>query len=334
MGHENLLNDYPIIPFDLTVCEMENGIFIDKEGVRTTIDGIDKSQFKNFLYSMDGKKNLKELAQKHKIHPEDALNLVSSLSEAKFLNLRSTRVDKVIDPQSFAKICRKLYPKWKEELFSTPFWEKLMSGKANRTELVGWLLENYHFIEGATVRLSMVVSTCRNERIREHFAQHFIEEYDHHKFFMRSLNILGISKEMVKAHRPLPSTLAILGHMRECGKRDAISYATCSAFLESTGEDRKDASTFYDLLDQYYDQEGPGFTKPMRAHSTLDEDYGHNEWLEKICSEVEILERERADDALQSARTLVETLKLWTSDIGRTYGALKYDDLFNQFQYR
>ena len=70
---------------------------------------------------MDGKKNLIELAQKHKIHPEDALNLVSSLSEAKFLNLRSTRVDKVIDPQSFAKICRKLYPKWKEELFSTYF---------------------------------------------------------------------------------------------------------------------------------------------------------------------------------------------------------------------
>ncbi len=151
---------------------------------------------------------------------------------------------------------------------------------------------------------------------------------------MKALNRLGVSKEQVLNHQPLPSTIAIINHMRECGRRDAISYATCSAFLESTGGDRQVSTSFFDALSMHYDKENLGIIKPLVDHAHLDEEYGHNDWLEKVCCELEVLEVERANYALQSAETLVETLLMWTKDMQKHYSNLSFETLINPTRYR
>lgn len=227
--------------------------------------------------------------------------------------------DETISPQRFASICRHYFPRWKTRLFSHPLWQQLASGEATRSQFIGWLLESYHFIEGVNDRLALAVAECYDLRIRPLFAHHFVEEYDHAKFFISALNALGFDEATIISSRPLPGTLAILNFMRQCARRDPLQYAVCSGFLESTGGDRERARTFFAHVAEHYSPETEEVVGPLVGHVSLDEAYGHNNLMEKIVERIGLIPIARASAAVEAGAMLVETLELWSADIQRSY---------------
>lgn len=325
----------PILQFDATVYSKKNVAIIEMDDTEATITGlVDSNSIVDFILDMDGKSDLQSLCNKHDISYAIGENITQELSNSGIVSFTSQTEPCTIDPLRFAKECRIIFKKWKKQLFTDSFWGKLSCGKASTAEFAGWLLENFYFIEGATLRLSLATAASANKQIKKHFSQHLIEEYNHHHFFMKSLKKLGFTAEQVKQHQPLPSTLAIINHMRECARRDVLSYSMCSAFLESTGEDRGIVTQFFDTLGKHYDAEKKGILTPLLNHANLDEEYGHNGWLEKICSELPTLDIERANDALQSGKILVETLQIWSNDIERYYSSGRtLNSLINPYCY-
>jgi hypothetical protein len=224
-----------------------------------------------------------------------------------------------ISPQNFCSICRHYFPHWKNRLFSHTLWQQLATGEATRAQFIGWLLESYHFIEGVNDRLALAVAECYDLRIRPIFAHHYVEEYDHSKFFVDALNALGFDERTIISSRPLPSTLAILNFMRQCARRDSLQYAVCSGFLESTGADRERARSFFACVAEHYSPDTNDVVGPLVGHVQLDESYGHNNFLDKIVERIGPLPTARASAALEAGAMLVETLELWSGDIQQTY---------------
>ncbi|QUY48773.1 iron-containing redox enzyme family protein [Serratia plymuthica] len=326
---------YPYLNYFSALHEQPTAVKIVATDADITIETERPRELKNLLLDMDGESTISLLSEKHCYDEHDIRELSRQLTDVGVVKIGKTPSANTLDPQDFAKACREVFPKWKRDVFTLDFWHDLTSGKLSKSAFAGWLLENFYFIEGATKRLSLVTASANeNKKIRALFSQHFIEEYNHHLFFMKALKRLGFTKKQVLNHQPLPSTLAIINHMRECGRRDAISYAACSAFLESTGGDRKDGMVFYNALIQYYDPENVGIVQPLIEHAYLDEEYGHNDWLEKVCACISTLEKERADEAINSAATLVETLTLWTHDMKNHYSHIPFEEILNPSRYR
>lgn len=327
--------NYPYLKYSSVLHEQNNALKIISTHADVVIETENPRQLKHLLLDMDGRDAIHVLSARHAYDEVDIRLLSSQLTDAGIARMAAQPPAKFLEPQEFARICRNVFPEWKRKIFTSDFWHNLTQGKLPKSAFAGWLLENFHFIEGATKRLSLVTASIReNKEIRELFSQHFIEEYNHYSFFLKSLKRLGFTKEQILQHRPLPSTSAIISHMRECGRRDVISYAACSAFLESTGGDRKEGMVFYDALTEHYDPEGAGIIRPLVDHAFLDEEYGHNDWLEKVCACLPSLDKERADSAIASAETLVETLALWTHDMERHYSSVPFDDILNASRYR
>ncbi|MDC9598815.1 iron-containing redox enzyme family protein [Xenorhabdus anantnagensis] len=327
--------DCPYLKYFSALHEQPTAIKIVTNDVDITIETEKPQQLKNLLLDMDGNNTIGTLSKKYHYDEKEIRDLLFHLIDANVVKMENIPSSNTVDPQNFAKMCREIFPKWKRDVFTLDFWHDLTTGILSRSAFAGWLLENFYFIEGATKRLSLVTMAANeNKQIRALFSQHFIEEYNHHMFFMKALKRLGFTKKQVLNHQPLPSTIAIINHMRECGRRDIISYATCSAFLESTGGDRKEGMVFYNSLIQYYDKENKGIVQPLIEHAYLDEEYGHNDWLEKVCICISTLEKERANDAIKSAEILVETLKLWTHDIQAHYRNISFNEIINPFHYR
>jgi pyrroloquinoline quinone (PQQ) biosynthesis protein C len=325
---------HPVLQFNASVYAKENAAIIEMDDTEAAITGLaDSRRVVDFILDMDGRSDLKSLCNQHSISYEIGKNITQELSDSGIVSFVSQKEPAMVDPLRFAKECRTVFKKWKNQLFTDSFWEKLSCGKASIAEFAGWLLENFYFIEGATFRLSLATASSANKQIKKHFSQHFIEEYNHHHFFMKALKRLGFTSEQVEMHQPLPSTLAIINHMRECARRDILSYSMCSAFLESTGEDRSIVTQFFETLSHHYDAEKKGIITPLINHANLDAEYGHNGWLEKICSELPMLDMERANDALQSGKTLVETLQLWSNDIERYYSGRTLNSVINPYCY-
>lgn len=216
-------------------------------------------------------------------------------------------------------LLKRYFEQWNQILFSAPLWTSLAAGAAAAEILNGWLIETYHFIKGANARLSYAAAHANDERVRAIFTRHYLEEYDHYKFFAESLRRRGFDPEQVDAVGPLPSTVAVQNMARRAARADCLAYAACSGLLESTGSDAMRAREFYNSLATHYDSAGTGFVVPMLEHVALDERYGHGSVMADVLEPIPVILAERADKIIESVSLFQETLALWFGDIARFY---------------
>ena len=227
--------------------------------------------------------------------------------------------DDRVSPEKFVSLCRSFFPVWKQRLVSHPLWGLLSSGEATQAQFVGWLIENFHFIEGIHDRLSVAISECYDPALRSLLTEHYAEEHDHSYYFMSSLNVLGYDAPSVMATRPLPGTRAVLNFMRQCGRRDPLQYGVCTAFFEASGGTREAAEEFYGLLMKPYVGEKLEAIDPLVEHVALDNACGHDSFIDDFVGRAGEITISRASDAISSCALLVETLYLWTTDMMRAY---------------
>ena len=303
--------------WDVRFEQTADSLRIVHEELTLTLEGPEPQRLRAFLDRLDGEHSLEQLCSGSQLSRGDATDLLASLDSHGLLRPKASPAATArMSGARFAAICRESIAPWKRRLFGHPLWRRLSEGTAPRSLFDGWVLENFHLIEGVTLRLGSAVAHCADPAVRQHFIKHFAEEYNHCEFFHRSLAALGVRDEDLVDSQPLTATRAVIDWMRDAARQDPLAYAACSAFLESTGADRGSADTFYARLSAAYDARA---VKYMASHAKLDEEYGHVGFLEKICVELGKVDHARADRALRYLAGFVETLELWSTCIERHY---------------
>lgn len=309
----------PMLRWGVRVRDDGTAGLIELNDTEYCFKGILSETFSRVMCLLDGRRTLSAIANDAGVQLDLVLILFDKLLSLDLVVDLNTASKEDISPSVFLSICKLMFPIWKERLFSHSLWRLLSDGEATQSQFIGWVIENYHFIEGVNDRLALAIAECTDQKLRLIFAQHYVEEWDHAHFFMKTLNRLGLDAESVLSSRPLPSTLAVLNHMRHCAKRDPLEYAVCSGFLESTGTDRTRGLTFFDELTKHYGNGCIDVLRPLADHVRLDESYEHDLSFQKICGQLEQLPRERASNALAAGAMLVETLEMWSTDILKSY---------------
>jgi len=310
----------PLLEWDLRIVREADAVVVDSERLEFDLrfDSAAPDRIHALISLFDGRRSLADAAAAAGVPEAVARDCAATLTQSGLaVELKLPEED--LPPQVLIDHLRRMYPPLKQRLFSHPLWANLNAGTASRPIFMGWLIENYHFIEGVNDRLALAVASCREPGIRPFFAQHYVEEWDHYEFFLKALEDLGVPREAARASRPLPGTLAVLNHARRCARRDSLEYAACSGFLESTNEDRRVSVGFFEQLGLHYAKERPKAIRPLIEHLRLDERYQHNTVVEDICSQVERIPVERASAAIGAGLLFVETLETWSTDILRSY---------------
>ena len=300
---------------------------LELEESTISIAGLGPQATLMLLKLFDGRRSLGEAARLAHVPVAEALALAWKLVEAGAAAAvdHANRTDApCIDPAVFAMACRALHRKLRPRIERHVLIQGLNFGQVQRQVFLGWLIENYHFIEGVNDRLAAAVAACDDRDLRPLFVKHYIEEWDHSRYFMTALNRLGIPRARVLASQPLPGTLAVLNHMRDAARRDPLQYVACSGFLESTGEDRDGARIFFDRITEHYANTIPEAIQPLADHMQLDGAYQHDCVVENVCAKLPAITPTRASGALQSAVTLVETIEVWLTDILRFYDKAQF----------
>jgi len=309
----------PLLRWDADIFPDGDCVVIELADVHLRVDGFPPGKAAKLLSLFDGARAIDAAAVAANVPVTAAVALANKLvAESAAMEINGGEAD-YIAPQEFAANCRRLYRPLRERLASHPLWKGLNRGELPQSVFMGWLLENYHFIDGVNDRLALAAAACGHPKIRPLFIKHYTEEWDHSSYFMKALNIMGMSEPEVLAARPLPGTVAVLDHMRRAARTDPLEYAACSGFLESTGEDRVGAAMLFARLTRHYAGDKPQAMQSLADHMHMDGVYQHNSVVENICARIEPLSLDRASAALQAAMLLVETMEVWSSDILRSY---------------
>lgn len=312
----------PHLIHDVRVLEESDAIALEYDNQIFSLTGLAEPALAMCaIDNMRGELSVAELANHYGVGAVQLGQICDAL-EAEGLAIFVDALDKtaeLVDVSVFLAEANERFAAWKERVFSHPLWASLADGTAPRTVFSGWLIENYHFIEAVMLRLPLAITKAETRGARRHFSRHFREEYNHFHFFEQSLDAAGLPPHRVAQLRPLPGTTAVINHMRDCARRDSLSYAACSGFLESTGEDHERSRSFFALVSSHFDPPDRSIVKPLSDHAALDEEYGHCGMLELIAKSLGPISRARATQALADAYALVESLELWSTDIHRHY---------------
>jgi hypothetical protein len=138
----------------------------------------------------------------------------------------------------------------------------------------GYLVESWHVIDAASSHIAPLLSQLPSARVRALFSAYFAGEYWHGDWVRKGLLASGLSLADLDRAVPLPTTLALVNHLRWLAQADPLSYAACLGVAEGRPSEVGNVKAFWARMARA--RLPPGALRPFREHQLTDcaEDHG------------------------------------------------------------
>ena len=288
-----------------------------------TLEGAAAQLFSKIEPQLDGKTPLAAIAEKVAEKPNRLRVLTEQLEKTGVLAFLSAKDDgKLMTGLEFHALHRQNCMYWLEAVYGHPLWERIVTGKASRAQVIGFAFEKYHYIEAAFEHMGLAAANASPEMM-PHLARHFIEEYTHGDIYRKGLRSL-FPDDVVLRSQPLPSTRALVNYLSESAQRSSFAYYSGNELLqltENTDDEKAGGAVdeFYDAMRKHYPYTDK-LIDSFIAHTKADQKLGHADAFLLMCKSVPPLTRREVNDALNVAKNMAEHLLLFMDGIDTFYG--------------
>ena len=285
-----------------------------KKSVKIEVEGKDVNlSYGGYCFRIEGVSDYEQLIDA--INSNKSLRL--ALSDYKFL--RSHEVpdkDETIDAIEFYEKHKKFATTLLNDVYEHEIWKRLVSKSADRSLIMGFALEKYHYIEAAHEHMAYAAANSTSTMM-PHLAKHFVEEYTHGDIYRYGLSSY-YSVDQITNSTPLSTTRSLINTLNEFAMSDSFCYYAANEVLQLTenvdSEDEGEVGDFYDLLIENNDWVEP-LIKSFRAHTALDQNLGHEDSFLDMCKTEKIISISTANRALSNTRKIVEHLTIFLDGI-------------------
>ena len=234
---------------------------------------IEAQQFLQFRGGCTGHHTIEGIAERAEMDTGNIRKIVDSLVDADILHREYTDFDKlsretIIDTVFSA--CRI----WSEQLAETGIAVDIQSGLVAKNVVVGWLLEQYHYIKEFPSCLD-VAANSGSGPLRDILLEYANQERGHENFVLECLVNLGISRPEVENSVPLTTTRLIGFLTREMYARAPFAALLVASIVEACDLDETEASFFCREVGGHYGFP-PEALQPLIDHMMIDDKLGHS----------------------------------------------------------
>ena len=318
--------DIPLLKRTAKVSHLDDRVVIEYLSEEITLEGGAAILFGKIYPFLDGKTGLDGIADQVSEEPRRIRSLAEELRRAGVLALVGPDD---ADPYAmtgaeFYELHRRYAGHWLEPIYQHPLWERIVTGRASRAQVLGFAFEKYHYIEGAYEHMAVGAANA-TPAMMPHLARHFIEEYTHGDIYRKGLRSL-FGDDVIVRSQPLPSTRALVNFLSETAQRNSFAYYAGNELLQMTentsdGADGQSVDRFYEAMRTHYPYTDK-LIASFIAHTHADQKLGHESVFAEMCASVPPLSRREACDALETTRFMAEHLMLFMDGIDVAYGRL------------
>jgi pyrroloquinoline quinone (PQQ) biosynthesis protein C len=313
--------DLPLLRREAEVVPGDRKVAIRRHRDEVTLEGAAAQLFLRAGRFLDGKTPLASAAAELGESPARLEKLLGELEKAGVVAFQSTQADQALmSGMDFHRLHREHCNFWLQDVYRHPFWEKVVTGKASRAQVIGFAFEKYHYIEAAFEHMGIAAANATPEMM-PHLARHFIEEYTHGDIYRKGLRSL-FPDEVVLHSQPLPSTRALVNYLNESAQRSSFAYYSGNELLQMTENEDGGASgavsEFYEAMRKHYPYTGR-LIDSFIAHTRADQNLDHANAFQLMCQSVPPLAVSEVNDALNVARNMAEHLLLFMDGIDTFY---------------
>ncbi len=314
-------NDLPLLRRGATVSQANGHVAIRHLDEEVTLEGAGAQLFAKVQPFLDGKTTIEVAAGKLSEAPARVRALLERLEQVGVLAFASRQNDgALMSGVDFHRLHRELCNHWLQDVYTHPLWEKIVSGRASRAQVLGFAFEKYHYIEAAFEHMGIAAANATPEMM-PHLARHFIEEYTHGDIYRKGLRSL-FPDDVILRSQPLPSTRALVNYLTESAQRGSFAYYAGNELLQMTENEDEGAggavSEFYTAMLKHYPYTDR-VINAFIAHTKADQKLGHANAFLLMCQSVPPLTQREVNDALNVAKNMAEHLLLFMDGIDTFY---------------
>ena len=321
MLNENAL-DLPRLKRTASVSRNPGSVVIVRLDEEVTLEGKAAELFRRVEPFLDGATSIDAMAAKIEERPARVHALLNELDKAGVVTFLSAKDDgALMSGTDFHALHHERSQFWLEPVYRHPLWEKIVTGTATRSQVLGFAFEKYHYIEAAFEHMGIAAANASPEMM-PHLARHFIEEYTHGDIYRKGLRSL-FPDDVVLRSQPLPSTRALVNYLSESAQKNSFSYYAGNEVLqmtENTGDEKAGSAidAFYAAMRKHYPYTDK-LIDSFIAHTKADQALGHEDAFLLMCKSIPPLTRREVNDALNVARSMAEHLLLFMDGIDVFY---------------
>ncbi|EOX4945980.1 iron-containing redox enzyme family protein [Vibrio alginolyticus] len=302
-----------------TICTQHNESYhIDyrNQGVVITWDGGDGvlGEFLNDL--MIGQKDIKTLSLDYPALEECINEIIEQLDNNYLLTESNFEVSAdVISGEQFANKLRRYSYARHSQLGTSKLYELMLNDKVTSAQLIGYVVEYYHIVKSAPSVIAPALAHKAPEAIFQGIKTLFLEEHDHDQLLVQALESVGLLEDEVRSTTPLPSTFSVYSTLGTFSRQHLLSFISALFLFEEPYPEFNRA--FIASCKRLNLPEA--FWKPIVGHSDVNESGGHHLITDELLTHISAISKEEANVTLIHIMTLLETMKIWDSEICSSY---------------
>jgi len=140
-------SDLPLLRRGVAVSMQNNGVALRHLRDEVLLEGPAAQLFGRMQAKLDGKTPVRAIAEKLSEKPARLQALAEELEKAGVLSFLSSKDgERLITGEEFYKIHHEYCDSWLSDVYQHPLWEKMITGKATRAQVIGFAFEKYHYI--------------------------------------------------------------------------------------------------------------------------------------------------------------------------------------------
>lgn len=300
-----------------------NTMKFERNGNIYEIAGFSSKSWQQTFELMDGTRTIDNISQETSVSTSDLSQLVDMLHKKNVIGIADD--NRILSGEEFWQLHDEYSRQWLDKIAEHSLWPALTQGTADRAVAIGFVIEKYHYIEGAYEHMAFAAANA-DPRISKDLTRHFKEEYLHGDIYLGGLSSLFPKKSIVES-LPLPSTRALINCLNELAQSNSFAYYSANEFLQKTENIGDGISnpveTFYEAIERNYNLP-PAICRAMRAHTDQDQDLGHQDVFAEMCTKLGTISIPLANEYLQATKQIAEHLEYFLDGILSYYSKYSY----------
>lgn len=276
-------------------------------------------QFLRMRSYCTGWHSIDSIAEKSGFSVADVNALLGSLEPAGIIYTNSD-LDEKLPQEHVRDVLTRACRIWSAELQISYIGNEFSAGQLQKSVLIGWLLEMYHYVRDFPFAIEHGARHATGA-LKDVLMAYAEQEKGHEGFVLRSLVNVGISVPEVESSIPLLSTRLIGFLMRELFELMPAAALLVAAVIEAQGFSEAEIGNFKAKLHKHYGI-GAHALDPYFEHQKIDVDMGHAELLASNLDLIQIEDRRTLDLVVNKIHDLKHAFDLQGIEIKAYFAAL------------
>lgn len=227
-------------------------------------------------------------------------------------------LDKSITGRKFNQEISYFFDKIKTTHAESEFYNLLISEKATKSQLIGYVTEYYHLVKLAPGLIAPSLAKLEGRKTRKILQDFLRSELYHDKMLEESLNSIQIPLETIDLIQPLQSTFSICASLGVYAQQHPLTFKSILFMFEKPYPEFNEA-----FKNQCKLLEMPrGFYDPILKHSDINEEGDHDSITKMLLEEIKAISYEEQLAVKKHLCVLVESFIKQEKEIIKYYGSM------------